>query len=125
MLTDCGPMTFGDRWAAFFVTYSLMQDQPDQSTLSMGDGSDSLIVSQARDRATIYDLEDTSFGPGCGVGGLIEKAPHVAAALRRPVAVVYACALVVTGAGANPGGEAFLGKKGRCGGTDFGNDLLR
>ena len=41
--------SFGDRWAAFFVTDSLVQDQPDQSTLSMGDGSDGLVVSQARD----------------------------------------------------------------------------
>jgi hypothetical protein len=41
--------SFGDRWAAFLVTDSLVQDQPDQSTLSMGDGPDGLIVSQARD----------------------------------------------------------------------------
>ena len=64
--------SFGDRWAAFFVTDSLVQDQPDQSTLSMGNGSDSLIVSQARHRAAIHDLEDTSFGPGCGIRSLIE-----------------------------------------------------
>ncbi len=63
---------FGDRGAPFFVTNSLVQDQPDQSTLSMGDGSDSLIVSQPRDRAAIHDLEDASFGPGCGVSSLIE-----------------------------------------------------
>ena len=60
---------FGDRRAAFFVTNSLMQDQPDQPTLSMGDGPDGLIVSQARNRAAIHDLEDASFGPGCGIGG--------------------------------------------------------
>ena len=41
--------SLGDRWAAFLVTDSLVQDQPDQSTLSMGDGPDGLIVSQARD----------------------------------------------------------------------------
>jgi len=41
--------SFGDRWAAFFVTDSLVQDQPDESTLSMGDGPDGLIVSQTRD----------------------------------------------------------------------------
>jgi hypothetical protein len=41
--------SFGDRWAPFFVTDSLVQDQLDQSTLSMGDGSDGLVVSQARD----------------------------------------------------------------------------
>ena len=36
---------FGDRWAPFFVTDSLVQDQPDQSTLSMGNGPDGLIMS--------------------------------------------------------------------------------
>jgi len=64
--------SFGDRWAPFFVTDSPVQDQPDESTLSMGDGPDGLIVSQARDRATIHDLENTSFGSGCGVSSLIE-----------------------------------------------------
>jgi hypothetical protein len=49
--------SFGDRWAAFLVTDSLVQDQPDQSTLSMCNDSDGLIVSQARDRAAIHDLE--------------------------------------------------------------------
>src|SRR5208283_1830716 len=63
---------FGDGWAAFFVTDSLVQDQPDQPTLSMGNGPDGLIVSQARDGAAIYDFEDASFGPGCGVRSLIE-----------------------------------------------------
>jgi hypothetical protein len=64
--------SFSDRWASFFVTDSLVQDQPDQSTLSMGDGPDGLIMSQARDRAAIHGLEDASFGPGCGVRSLIE-----------------------------------------------------
>ena len=66
------PRLFGDRWAPFLVTSSLVQDQPDQSTLSMGDGPDGLIMSQARDRTAIHDLEDASFGPGCGVRSLIE-----------------------------------------------------
>ena len=64
--------SFGDGGAAFLVTDSLVQDQPNQSTLSMGNGSDGLIVSQSRDRASIHDLEDTSFGPGCGICSLIE-----------------------------------------------------
>ena len=49
--------SFGNGWTAFLVTNSLVQDQPDQSTLSMCNGSDGLIVSQARDRAAIHDLE--------------------------------------------------------------------
>ena len=36
---------FGDRRAPFFVMHSLVQDQPDQSTLSMGNGPDGLVVS--------------------------------------------------------------------------------
>jgi hypothetical protein len=115
---------FGDSWAPFFVTDSLVQDQPDQATLSMGNGPDGLIVSQVRDRAAIHNIEDASFRPGRGVGGMIEKAPHVTVAIWRAVAVVYACAPVVAGAGTDPRGEAFLGGKGRCGRADFGNDLL-
>jgi hypothetical protein len=68
-----------------------MQDQPDQTALSMGDGPDSLIMSQSWDATAMDDLEDAPFGLYCGVGGLVEKAPHVAVALRRPVAVVHAC----------------------------------
>src|SRR6266436_2962291 len=33
----------GDGWAPFFVTNSLVQDQPDQSTLSMGNRPDGLV----------------------------------------------------------------------------------
>jgi restriction-modification enzyme MmeI-like protein len=87
--------SFGDCWAAFLVADSLVQDQPDQPTLSMGNRSNGLIMSQARDRAAIHNLEDASFGSGCGVGRLIEKAPEVAVALRRPVAIVHSCALVI------------------------------
>jgi hypothetical protein len=86
---------FGDGWAAFFVTGSLVQDQPDQPTLSMGNGPDRLIVSKARDGAAIHDFEDASFGPGCCVGSLIENASHVAVARRRPVTVIHARALFV------------------------------
>ena len=116
--------SFRDGWTPFFVTDSLVQDQPDQPTLSTGNCPDGLIMSQARDRAAIHNLEDAFFGLGCGVGRLVENAPHVAVVLRRPVAVVHARALVIAGACTNPGGETFRGRKGRCGGTDFGNDLL-
>ena len=115
---------FGDSWASFFVMDSLLQDQPDQPTLSMGNRADSLIVSEARYQTAINHLEDTSFGFHCRVSSLVENASHGAVALGRSVAVVHACALIVAGACTNLGGETFLGRKGRCGGTDFGNDLL-
>ena len=38
-----------------------MQDQPDQTTLSMRNDPHGLIMSEARDRAAIDDLEDASF----------------------------------------------------------------
>src|SRR5262252_5714340 len=40
---------FGDCRSSLLVANSLVQDQPDQSTLSMSDGSNGLIVPQARD----------------------------------------------------------------------------
>ena len=49
-----------------------MQDQPDQTTLSMGDNPDGLIMSEARDTTAIDNLEDTSFDFYGGVGSLIE-----------------------------------------------------
>jgi hypothetical protein len=63
----------------------------------MGDGSDSLIVSQTRYRTAIDNLKDSSFRFGCGVGTLIENPPHVAVALRGPGVVIHTRALVVTG----------------------------
>ncbi len=49
-----------------------MQDQPDQTTLSMGDDPDGLITSEARDTTAIDNLEDTSFNFYGGGGSLIE-----------------------------------------------------
>jgi len=74
---------FGDRWASLFVTNSLVQEQPDQATLSMGNGPDGLLMSQTRDRAAIDNFEDTSFGLYGGVRSLAEYASHVAVALGR------------------------------------------
>jgi hypothetical protein len=45
------PGLFADCWAPFFVAGSLMQDQPDQTTLSMRNDPDGLIMSEARDAA--------------------------------------------------------------------------
>src|SRR5487761_716341 len=82
----------------FFVTDSLVQNLPNQTTLPMGNCSDRLLMSKTWYRTAIDNLEDTSFGLYCGVGRLIENAPHVTVALRRPVAVVHSRALVVAGA---------------------------
>ena len=55
------PGSFGDCWTPFFVTGSLMENQPDQTTLSMGNDADGLIMSEARDATAIDNLEDASF----------------------------------------------------------------
>ena len=64
--------SYVDSWASFLVTGSLMQDQPDQTTLSVGNDADGLIMSEARDATAIDNLEDTSFDFYSGVGSLIE-----------------------------------------------------
>jgi hypothetical protein len=66
------PGSHGDGWALFFVTGSLMQNQPDQTTLSMGNNADGLIMSEAWDATAIDNLEDASFDFYSGVGSLIE-----------------------------------------------------
>ena len=48
------PGSYGDCGASFLVTGSLMQNQPDQTTLSMGNDADGLIMSEVT----------TFFGPG-------------------------------------------------------------
>ena len=66
------PGLFADCWAPFFVASSLIQDQPDQMTLSMRNDPDGLIMAEARDRAAIDDLEDAFFDFYGGVRSLIE-----------------------------------------------------
>ena len=70
--------SFGDGWASFFVTDSLVQDQPNQPTVLMGNRPASLFVSQTGHRTTINNLENSSFSLDCGTGRLVENAPHVA-----------------------------------------------
>ena len=64
--------SFGDCRAPFFVRGSLMQDQPDQTTLSMRNDSDGSIMSESWDATAIDNLEDTSFDFHGGVSRLIE-----------------------------------------------------
>jgi hypothetical protein len=49
-----------------------MQDQPDQTTLSMRNDPDGLIMSEARDATAIDNFEDASFNFYGGVSSLIE-----------------------------------------------------
>src|SRR5260370_41112004 len=92
-----------------------MQNQPDQTTLSMRNDPDGLIMSEARDATAIDDLEDASFDFYGGGSSLIEKTPHVTGAPRRAVTVVHPRGLLFAGAGNDPRREAFLRLKRRCG----------
>src|SRR5712692_3571961 len=103
--------------ASFFVTHTLVQNDPNQATKPMGNGPDGLIVSQARHQSAIDDLENGSFRLGCGVGTLIKNAPHMAIALRGAVVLGYPCALFVSRACSHPGRELLGGRKGCCRGT--------
>ena len=49
-----------------------MQDQPDQTTLSMRNEPDGLIMYESRHATAMDDLEDTSFDFDGGVSRLIE-----------------------------------------------------
>ena len=78
--------------------------------MSVGNRPDGLLVPETRYCAAIDNLEDGSFGLHGGVGRLVENAPHVAVALRRPVAVVQVIFMRFRGRAArleiNPVGES-------------------
>src|SRR5215470_16977927 len=48
----------------------------------MGNGTDGLIVTQARHEATIHNLENAPFGFDRSIGGLVEKTPHLSVTFR-------------------------------------------
>src|SRR5262249_963508 len=116
--------SFADGGATFFVTNSIVQDLPNETTLPMGNGPDRLFMPQAGYRAAIDGLEDRSLSFHGSVGRLIENSPHGTVAFGGPMAVVHPRALVVAGACPYPRGEALLRGKCRCGGTHFGENLL-
>jgi hypothetical protein len=68
----------------------------------MGNHPNRLIVSQARDIASVEDLEDTSFVFDRRVGCLIENASHLTVAFRGLVPMTDSRALVVPGTSADP-----------------------
>jgi hypothetical protein len=59
-----------------------VQNDPDQLTEAMRNGSDGFVVSEARHQTTIDDLEDASFVFDGSIGSLIENAAHLTVALR-------------------------------------------
>jgi N-methylhydantoinase B/oxoprolinase/acetone carboxylase alpha subunit len=93
---------FDDGRTSFFVSNSLVQDHPNQSALSMADCPDGLFMSQSCHTAAIDKLEDAAFGLYRRVGRLVEDAPHLPVALRRPVTVVHASTFLLAGTDADP-----------------------
>jgi len=108
---------FADLWTSFLVANSLVQYLPDQTTKSVGDYSNGLIMSQTRHTAVVDNFEDASLEFGRCIGSLIQNPPHVTVALRGPAAAVHFRALFIAGACAYPRGKMLLGRKSRCGGT--------
>jgi len=82
-----------------------MKNLPDQTAESVGDRANGVRVSKTWDEPAIDAGDEPAFGFHRGVGRLIEKAPHLAVACRAAMTVVHARALVVAGAGADPGSE--------------------
>ena len=68
---------FTDGGAAFFIADALVEQLPNQTAQAMGDGADRLGVAEARDQATVHDVEDRPFRLHRGVGGLVEDASHL------------------------------------------------
>jgi site-specific DNA recombinase len=80
----------------FLISRILMEDDPDEAAEPMGNGPDSLLVPQARNKAPIHDLEDSSLTLHRRVGALIENAAHVAIAFGGVVAAGDSRALSVS-----------------------------
>src|SRR5674476_1067924 len=94
----CGARAFGlgtHRWPPFLVADPLMEDHPQHSAESMGDGPDGLLVPQTRQQPAEGQLEYAPFDLYRRLGCLIQQPPHVAIALRRACAVRLPCALFI------------------------------
>jgi hypothetical protein len=70
----------------FFVADTLIQDLPRDPAKSMGNSPYCFEVSNSPGQTAVKSLIGTAFGVDCGVGRLVENAPHVAIALGRTVA---------------------------------------
>src|SRR5262245_53513943 len=73
----------------------------------MGDGTDGLRVSKARDEPAVHDRKDRPLRLHRGVSGLIQDAAHLSIAFGAAVTVVDAGTLLIARARAHPGRELF------------------
>src|SRR5262252_9677934 len=90
----------------------------------MGNGTDGLIVTQARHEATIHNLENAPFGFDRSIGGLVEKTPHLSVTFRGAMTGRLPRTFLVSRTDSYPRAEILVGgKRGRLG-SYFGQDLL-
>src|SRR5215471_15187755 len=116
---------FGHGWTSFLVHDAIVQNLPHEPADAMRNRPDRLSVAEPDDEPSVEEFKDTAFGLHRSVCRLVEEPTHLSVAIRGPVAMIDAGALVVSRTGAHPGGQALGGREGRGGRTDFGDDLLR
>jgi len=75
----------------------------------MGDGLDSRLITETRQQAPEHCLEVASLAPASSMRSLIEHPTYVFVAFRRTAAGVPSRALLLSGAGSDPGGELGCG----------------
>src|SRR5450759_444548 len=113
------------RRTPFLVAHPLVQNQPEQSAESMGDGPDGLLVSQTRQQPAERQLEYAPFGLDRRLSRLIQQSPHMAVPLRRTRAMRLPCALVAARTHPHPRGQRLSHLECRCFRTHFGDHLHR
>jgi hypothetical protein len=103
----------------------LMKNHPDETTQTVGNGSNCLRMTESRDKSTIDKLKNTAFSFHSRVRYLIQKALHLPVAFGRAVAVIDTCTFFLSGADTHPRSQVLRRRK--CGGgrSDFRDDLLR
>src|ERR1039457_6599020 len=111
--------------APFLVADPPVQNYPEQSVKSVGDGPDGLFVSQARQQLPKRDVKDAALDLDCGLRCLIQQPPHGAVALRRTRTLGLAGALFAPRTCSHPRRQGLLRFKSRCLGTHFGDHLDR
>src|ERR1035437_9177296 len=111
--------------APFLVADPPVQNYPEQSVKSVGDGPDGLFVSQARQQLPKRDVKDATLDLDCGLRCLIQQPPHGAVALRRTRTLGLAGALFAPRTCSHPRRQGLLRFKSRRLGTHFGDHLDR
>ena len=66
-----------DSRPAFLISDAFVQNDPDQTAKTMGNGSDGLRMPKAYDKPSIQQLEDTASGLDSRVRRLVEQTPHL------------------------------------------------